>query len=248
MIQFQTEDGVKSHDVFAKLTELNLDEFLRRKPFIKDSVKHIPSGFVTFSKNGNLDYSRILSAHGLEHALYQVLKDDPTFICLILDGEPKRAWMVNEPDTSQQTELEFEQISVGDRVVYKGKETLVYSLNEKYKTVSVLIPTAWSESSLNPISFDLSWTEPNKLRKIDKPEEAPNTSAPNPILPEHYPNAGTGKDLIAHWLDLGWENVIAANIQKYAERSVNLPREEKLKSLRKAQEYCKRLIEFVEES
>jgi hypothetical protein len=66
------------------------------------------------------------------------------------------------------------------------------------------------------------------------------------ITPEHYPNAGTSKDLIANWLDRGWEQAIAANIEKYSVRAVTLDGDKKLESLKKAQEYLRRWIEFLE--
>jgi hypothetical protein len=79
----------------------------------------------------------------------------------------------------------------------------------------------------------------------DKSKAKADTEEIDPINPTHYPNAGTNKDLIAHWLDIGWESALAANIQKYTERAVTLQGEDKLKSLRKAQEYNRRWIEFL---
>ena len=70
--------------------------------------------------------------------------------------------------------------------------------------------------------------------------------ANNPINPDHYPNAGTNTDLIGNWLDRDWQQAIASNIEKYIVRAVTLQGDKKLESLKKAQEYLRRWIEFVE--
>ena len=105
---------------------------------------------------------------------------------------------------------------------------------------------------IKPLELDSSedfWLNFNDMELFDvKPfiHEKPVCKTHNPVNPEHYPNAGTSNDLIGHWLSIGWESAIAANIQKYTERAVTLKGEDKLKSLRKAQEYNRRWIEFVE--